>query len=112
MTKTIEVSGKGIYYTLYGLLLALNYAVEGFLLFGLYWLINHWWTTGEEMFWWIVGNLFLLVVRMALPHADEPSDDEYRDKMFNFHLLMIWRTILTIGYFISKIPLRFKVKND
>ena len=110
--KEINISAKGIYYTFYGLLLSLNYAVEGFLLFGLYWLINHWWTTGEEMVGWIVGNLVLLLARLLLTHADEPWDDEKRDKIFSFHWHVLWRTILTVRHLLSKIPIRFVIKEE
>jgi len=110
--KEINISAKGIYYTLYGLLLSLNYAVEGFLLYGMYWLINHWLTTGEEMVGWIAGCIFLLFTRFMLSNADEPDDWTKRSKAFSFHLYITYRTVVTIIYFISKIPIRFVIKEE
>jgi len=91
-----------------GLLLTLNYVIEGLLMYGAYLLINHWIVTGEETLFWIFGAFFLMFVRAGVT-GDSPIK-------FSFHLYTIWRVIVTIGYSIAwsikKIPLSIEVRDD
>lgn len=91
-----------------GLLLALNYIVEGFLMYGVYLLIDSWIVTGQETLWWIFWVLFFMFIRLV-------ATAEHLVK-FDFHYYTIGRVIATIGYsiawLIKKIPISVEVRDD
>lgn len=105
----VIINGDYLWYLILSTLMAINYIIEGLLWYAGYLLIQYWIDTGEETFFWIVGTCILIFLRAAISMA-EADDDDIRARHFNFHWVQFFRTLATIRYFISKVPVEFEIK--